>query len=149
MKKEVIGRFEKERIEKTLKKRYGHYLRNEEFHVWVFGESDSVHLRMYLDSVDGMSRYSVEILVPLKANNFTLREAIDLSLDFLGYYLDQFFEENRELLLPLDYQRYQLGSSHVYAKGDFTRPKLDQLADQILMEGEKIDPDDPRFKDLK
>lgn len=149
MKKEIIGKFEKERIEKTLYKRYAHYLGKESFKIWAFGESDSVHLRMYLDSDDGMSRYSVDILVPLGENRLTLREGFDLALDFLGYYLDQFFEENRELLLPLDYNKYNFGKEFVYAKGDFTKPKLDQLADEILTKGENIDPDDPRLKDLK
>ena len=147
--KEILGKEDLRKIEDTLMSTYGAHLGNERFIVRVFGQSDSVLLRVQLDQFDGMSRHTFEINAPSKSNGLKLDQALDLALDFLGYYLDQFFEDNRELLLPLDYQEYEFGEHKVFARGDYTRPKLDELADRILREGKIVDPNDPDFRDLK
>ncbi len=141
--KEVLDAEGRARIESLLMARYGSYLRGETFKVTALGQSDSIVLKVALESHDRMSRYTFDISAGSRSNGISLSEALDLALDFLGFYLDQFFEENREYLLPLDYQPYEFVDHTVYARGDFTRPKLDEMADRILREGRKIELDDP------
>jgi len=136
--KDVLSPKDRKAIAAGLMDTYGAYLDGETFSVRVLGQSDSIAIKVTLDSHDHMSRHTFEISAASKSNGITLDQAFDLALDFLGFYLDRFFENNREDLLPLDYHAYDFGEYKVYARGDFTRPKLDDIADKILRNGEKV-----------
>jgi len=137
--KEVLSPEDRRKIEETLQNTYGAKLNGEKFHVKVLGQSDSIVLKVRLESHDRMSCYTFDISAGATANKINLKQALDLALDFLGFYLDRFFENNREDLLPLDYHPYDFGEHTIYARGDYTRPKLDEMANQILRNGKKTD----------
>jgi len=110
-------------------------------------EPGFVELSLAIFRDDRTFRYDIDVRVPLgEEHPLSNAEARDLALDFLGYYLDQYFRGGREILLPLDYQPYQLGDRTVWARGDVTNPKLDEMADEIIAAGVPLSPDDPRHR---
>ena len=81
----------------------------------------------------------MEFRVALQENKLSELAARDLAVDYAEFYLDQFFDEDRELLLPLDFAAYEFGEFVVYARGDVTSPKLESWADAILEAGETVE----------
>jgi hypothetical protein len=71
--------------------------------------------------------------------------ALDLCVDFLDWYLGEYFREARELLLPLDWQPHRFGEHNVVARGDVRNPQLDDAADAWLR-GERPEVEPPRLK---
>ena len=59
-------------------------------------------------------------------------EAVTLTLDFLDWYLDQYFKADRHLLLPLDWQPHRFGDHQILARGDVKNQVLDEAADAWL-----------------
>ena len=144
----------------TLAQRHAGHTRHERFEIDGRVEAAFVELSAALVREDGTFRYDIEVRVPLGApaaalgalageerrSGPTQAEAREIAIDFLGYYLDLYFEGGRDLLLPLDFQPYELGNQSVWARGDLSNPKLDRLADEILEAGGPLAPEDPRHK---
>ena len=139
---------EEQAVLDLLHERYGHFLCGERFRLGGRVEPNFIQLDLFLERDDQRFRYEMYFYLSLEENHVEVSEGRDIVLDFVGYYLDEYFKHDRELLLPLDYQRYQMGEYYVYAKGDIRDPLLDKLADEIIEQGVKVRPDDPRFKGL-
>jgi len=131
-------------IEDLLGSMFGRLLVNERFKVIGTVEPGFVEIITTIEKRDGSSRYDIYIRAPLAGNSVSAAEARNIALDFLGHYLDQYFEAERDLFLPVDYQPYPIGDKQVFARGDLTNPKLDRMADEIIEEGVPLEPDDPR-----
>ena len=135
-------------ILEILYSEFGHRLSGERFLLDGLVEPGLVRADLAIEKLDKTFRYDMSFYVSLAHNELSVQEARDLVLDFLGWYLERYFEEDRELLLPLDYQPYNFGEHTVFARGDVRNPYLDALADAIIEEGKKVDPQDPRFRHL-
>lgn len=133
-----------DRIAAALHARYAPRLRDERFAVTGRVEPGFVELAVALERLDRSQRYGMEFRAALAENRMGEEAARDLLLDFVGYYLDQYFEGGRDPLLPLDFQPYEMGSHVVYARGDVTFPLLDAEADRILDAGVPLPPARPR-----
>lgn len=140
---------DREALLDLLYKRYGHHLKGERFVLDGRVEPGLVELQLILERVDGTFRYDMTFYASLHDNAISEAEGRDLVTDFMGYYLDLYFRRRREVLLPLDFQKYPFGGLHVFARGDVTNPLLDALADEIIEKGVSIAPDDPRLTRLK
>ncbi|HOU53290.1 MAG TPA: hypothetical protein PLQ97_05115 [Myxococcota bacterium] len=125
---------------RVLETRYGQHLRGEFFEVSGRMEPTFGEVIVTLANRQDTFRYRMEFRAALAENRLSQAEARDLLLDFVGYYLDQYFESGRDLLLPLDFQPYEMGEHVVYARGDVTNPTLDRMADEILDRGVPLEP---------
>jgi hypothetical protein len=133
-------------IVRSLEGRYGKWLDGERFSALGRVEPGWVELTVTLDRLDRSFRYVMDFRAAVVENNVTEAEARDLVVDFAGYYLDQYFEGGRGVLLPLDFQPYELGMHVVYGRGDVTNPLLDDEADAILAAGVALPENDPKRK---
>ena len=62
----------------------------------------------------------------------SVQETLELCLDFLDWYLGEYFENGRELILPLDWQTHRFGDVDLLARGDLRNPSMDEAADAWL-----------------
>jgi hypothetical protein len=131
-----------------LARRYAPSLQGEHFELGGRHEPGLVELKAALVRDDGTFRYEIEARADLgdRQTGLTPAEGRELVLDFLGFYLDLYFEGGRDTLLPLDFQPYEVGNRVVYARGDTLNPLLDSLADRILAAGVPLADDDPLRK---
>jgi len=136
-------------IAQVLETRFGDHLHSEHFEVTGRGEATFVEMNVVLANRAGTSRYAMDFRAALVENRIGEAEARDLLLDFAGYYLEQYFEKGRDLLLPLDFQPYEVEDKVVFARGDITNPSLDRRADAILEAGVTLPPEDPHHKARK
>jgi hypothetical protein len=124
----------------TLTRHYQAELRNEHFQVEGRVEPTFVELAVVLEKPDRTFRYRMEFRAALRENRLDEEGALQLLIDFVGYYLDQYFEGGRDLLLPLDFQPYEMGEHVVYGRGDISNPGLEEEADRILEAGIPLEP---------
>ena len=130
----------------SLDSRYAAHLGAERFEVGGRVEPGFVELTAVLANSDKTFRYEIEVRAAVGGKGVSQVEGRELVLDFLGYYLDQYFDGGRDVLLPLDFQPYQFGEHTVHARGDVTNPALDEVANRILEDGVPLAPDDPRHR---
>lgn len=124
--------------------RYGSHLEEESIRVDGRSEPGFVELTAVIRKDDGTSRYEMTIRSQLAENGISATEGGRLVTDFLDHYLGQYFESNRELLLPLDFQPHTFAEHQVFARGDISNPRLDTMADEIIETGIRLESDDPR-----
>ncbi len=133
-------------IAQALDSRFAGHLAAEYFEVTGRVEATFVEMNLALVNRAGTSRYAMDFRAALPENKLNEAGARNLLLDFAGYYLEQYFEGGRDLLLPLDFQPYEVEDKVVFARGDVTNPSLDAMADAILDAGVPLAPDDPRHQ---
>lgn len=130
-----IPKKETDEIVAALTKQYARSISGETFLVSGRFEPGFLHMEVELHRRDDSSGYLMQFRCALAENKIGQAEALDVTVDFVGWYLDQYFESSRELLLPLDFQPYNMGEKVVFACGDIDNPRLTKMADEILERG--------------
>jgi hypothetical protein len=121
------------RCVEALVARHGRHLQEERIAVNGRVEEGAVRVDLTLARMDQTANYRMETAFELPENeSLSASEAGALCLDFLDWYLDQFFGDNRQTLLPLDWQAHTFGEHRIFARGDVTNPVLDEAADAWL-----------------
>lgn len=117
----------------SLNQKYGRRLKAETFSVSATEQDSTVIVTLHLAALDRTFEYRMESAVTVDEKLVHTRElALELALDFLEWYLGEYFKNERELLLPLDWQPHRFGEHEVMAKGDVRNPELDDMADAWL-----------------
>lgn len=123
----------------ALNRRHAGMLRDEHFELGARLEQGTVVATLELVRSDRSSHYVMEAAKAVPDNGaLDLEQTLDLCLDFLDWYLGEFFGEQRELLLPLDWQPHKFGEFEVLARGDLRNPVLEEAADAWLR-GERLE----------
>ena len=131
--KQLIDQEYAERVVSLLKTRHGGFLHREQFAVEGKLVGDVVTVRLTLFNADRTFVYDMEAAAKLDDRlNVGVSDALELAVDFLDWYLGEYFRQSRELLLPLDFKPHRFGDYEVYAKGDVRNEVLEDLADAWL-----------------
>jgi hypothetical protein len=142
-----ISKLESERTALFLNSHYAQHLSNEYFLFSGKMESGSFFAKLDLCKKDNTFKYAMEFMINMEENHLkTLSQVKDIVIDFIGFYLDQYFSENRELIFPLDFEKYQFGENHVFARGDILNPQLDAMADEIIEKGVPLNSCHPKTR---
>jgi hypothetical protein len=62
----------------------------------------------------------------------SINEAIYHLVDSVGYYLEEYFESNREVSLPDAWTKYEINEKTVYLKGDTVNISLEKIGSNII-----------------
>ena len=117
----------------TLNQKHGRRLKGETFSISASEQDTTVIICIHLAATDRSFEYRMESAVTVDEKLVHTRElALELGLDFLDWYLGEYFKNDRELLLPLDWQAHRFGEFEVLARGDVRNPELDDMADAWL-----------------
>jgi len=139
MTKPLLEQADKVRIIDVLRERHATGLRGEHITVDAARAGESVSASITLASADRTFVYEMECaVVREKYTGMSVSDGVDVCLDFLDWYLGEFFDSHRELLLPLDWQPHRFGDVEVMAKGELRNAFLDDAADAWLR-GERPD----------
>lgn len=121
------------RVVEGLVERHGGQLRDEQFTVEARPVGDTVVVSLMLLRRDRTFEYAMEAAIPVsEAGGMSPADGLECCLDFLDWYLGEYFREKREILLPLDWQPHRFGDHEVQARGDLRNPALDEAADAWL-----------------
>ncbi len=117
----------------SLNQKYGRRLKGEAFSISASEQDSTIVVTLHLAALDRSFEYTMESAVMIDEKLIHTRElALELALDFLDWYLGEYFKNEREVLLPLDWQPHRFGEFEVMAKGDIRNPELDDMADAWL-----------------
>lgn len=129
----IIDSEQSRRIMDALNSRHGRMLREERFTVSASLQEGSVVLQLVLERHDRSFRYQMECAKEVPEDESrSVQETLELCLDFLDWYLGEYFDNARELILPLDWQTHRFGDVDILARGDVRNPSLDEAADAWL-----------------
>lgn len=122
-----------------LAERHGGSLRDERFELDARREAGDAVVRLVLRSEDRTSVYTMEaVVLREKYPALSEKQAVDLSLDFLDWYVGEYLREERDAFLPLDWKPHTWGDLEVMARGELRNEFLDDAADAWLR-GERPD----------
>jgi len=122
-----------------MRERHAGSLRNERFELDVRKEGDEAVVSLTLRSDDRTSVYTMQAaLERAKYQAMSEPQAIDICVDFLDWYVGEFFREDRDAFLPLDWKPHRYGDVDILARGDLRNELLDEAADAWLR-GERPD----------
>lgn len=129
----------KARLLGLLMARHGGMLRDERLDMAARLDRETVVVTLDLTSSDRTAHYRMEAAkgVP-EDGSLTAGQILELCLDFLDWYLGEYFREDRELLLPLDWKPHRFGEFELLSRGDVRNPVLEDMADAWLR-GERPD----------
>lgn len=100
----------------------------------VTGESkdEELYLTVLVKSPDESFYYPIECRINHKSQELDLSEALDLCLDYINSYLSEYFREQEEVYLPIDWAPYFVDGIEIFLKAQLFNRKLENLADQWL-----------------
>jgi len=120
-------------IFKVLHDRHGTSLMDETLTIAARIEGANPLFQVVLEKKDRTIRYTMEAAVSRVAYPaMSLGETLDVCVDFLDWYLAEYFREDRDAFLPLDWKAFRFGDLEVMARGDLRNALLDDLADAWL-----------------
>ena len=133
MGKNLIDADMEQQLLEALRKRHGTRLKDETLTVSAQMDGSNVVANLVLAKRDRTYVYDMNAAVDSEDRRLrSVDEALDLVIDFLDWYLGEYFKESREILLPLDWQPHQFGDYEVLARGDVRNEILDDAADAWL-----------------
>ncbi len=122
-----------------LVERHGAALHNERFELDARREDGDVIVRLVLRSDNRTQVYTMEaVVLREKYPGLSESQAVDISLDFLDWYVGEYLREERDAFLPLDFKPHVLGDIELMARGELRNEFLDDAADAWLR-GERPD----------
>lgn len=133
MSKPLLDSAAQVRIVTALAERHAIGLRGERLTVEAHRAGENITAALTLASLDRTFVYTMEAAIVHK--NYpamSAEDALDACLDFLDWYLGEYFREHRELLLPLDWQPHRFGDIELMAKAELRNALLDEAADAWL-----------------
>ena len=102
-------------------------------------EDGVCYITLTLKNHDESFYYPIETSMLLKENPELDAEGARIALlDFIGTYFEDYFEENREAYIPIDWAPYKIDGLTIYARGQVLNKKLENMADDILKSAGKI-----------
>ena len=133
MAKQLIDAQEAARITESLSSRHGAHLKSERFVVTGRLDGEVVTVVLTMSNSDRSAVYTMETAAQLDdRKNLDHEAALELCLDFLDWYLAEYFKDGRELLLPLDFKPHRFGDHEVQARGQINNEPLEALRDAWL-----------------
>jgi len=99
-------------------------------------EEGICYVTLILKNQDESFYYPVESSLSLKDNPELDEEGAKIALlDFIGGYFEDYFEENRETYITIDWAKHKVEDLTLYARGQVLNKKLENMADDILKSG--------------
>jgi hypothetical protein len=123
---------------KTLQTTFGRYMRPGEKFLLVSHEAaaDAWTLSVTFENTDQSLHLPVELaLVSAENPKLTGDEPADLLVDFMGFFLEEYFKGDRQVTLPLDWQTVPYGDFTIRTRGWEQNLKLERQANLLLAGG--------------
>ena len=96
-------------------------------------EDGVCYATLTLKNHDESFYYPVETSISLKENpELDEKMARAALLNFIGEYFEDYFEENRETYITIDWAPYKAEGLTIYARGQVLNKKLENMGDDIL-----------------
>lgn len=132
-------------IEKSFVKKHSAYLENETFTIVAEQSKEQVQIKIVLQKIDLSVVYPIEcVFVKELHQKVDSQKIAMLMLDYLDVYWTEYFAEDREVFLPIDWSKHDFEGLSLYMRGFIRNLNAENQADAFLQQygcGEyQIDP---------
>ena len=118
--------------------KYSLFLKEREFSLESKVEASTVFATVYLKKEDKSYHYPIQAKINFQEEDLTEKEAILFLLDYIDYYFDEFFKENENIFLPIDWKEVQFDNKVFLIKGQILNLKREKEADLFLKQHSEI-----------
>lgn len=121
-------------MESAFLKKFGYNLKQDED---VFFEGRYTDTELFLTAIlrnnEETYYYPFEAVISVEDNeNIEMEEAKMLLLDFIGSYFEDYFANDRDTYIPIDWTCFEMQENKLYARGQVINRKLEKMGDEIL-----------------
>lgn len=131
----IFNSLEKKNICDFLNHKFSFFLKSENFDFQAGYKGDQIQLKLILANHDESFFYPIEaIFVQDDDSNQKLspHNTALLILEYLELYFNDFFSENREVYLPIDWSMHQHNNVKFFLRGFIRNLKMEKIADEFL-----------------
>ena len=127
-------------LTKILSIRYGQFLNGRFFSI-IHEEHDSFsEAKIILENNDQSFVYPVEGRMQRSPKSgFGHREAVMMLLDFMSSYFEEYFENDENTFIPLDWKEFNFEGKSLHLRGQVRNLKQEKAADALLAQAELAD----------
>ena len=118
--------------EKLFRQRFQAQLKDRNIKISLAVAPERVMATALLFNQDQSFYYPVEIMAVRGNVREPLEEQIALLLDFAESYFAEFFADDEQVLLPLDWAPFVINDSEVFARGQIRNLYLENLANEYI-----------------
>ena len=135
---EVLTKEEEFSLIQILNRKYAVYLNGRFFRLNLSVDTEAAYATVTLLSQDEAFFYPVDARIAHKDQEVDPKNAVLLLLDYIDIYFDEYFREQENTFLPLDWTAYTFEDVELEMKAQVRNKKAESLADQII--AGKVDP---------
>jgi len=124
-------------MEDAFRDRFKDFLKEyEDVEFEGFYTNNSFYLTTILRNSDSSFYYPFETSLSRADNpDITEIEAKNILLDFIEEYFEEYFSNNREVYIPIDWLAYKFRDIKVYARAQVINKRLEELGNNLLKNG--------------
>ncbi|KAB8030849.1 hypothetical protein [Fluviispira multicolorata] len=120
-------------IVKILNKKHAAYLENEEFEIEAGFSNEQVQVKVSLRKNDNSVLYPIECLYVKEFGDKINYSNIAINMiDYLDLYWADYFIEERDIFVPLDWSKHEFEGTHFYLRGFVRNIQLEEQAESFL-----------------
>ena len=120
-------------IQKLLNKKHMVYLENEAFEIEAGSSQTQIQIRVSLIRNDKSKYYPIECVFVRESSEKLKESDIAITmLDYLDIYWSSYFQEERNIFIPLDWSKHEFEGVSFYMRGFVRNLQLETDADNFL-----------------
>ena len=115
-----------------LNKKYAHYVAARWFEASIEQDMHGVYAKVVLRNESSSFYYPVEGRLAYAQQSISVRDAALLLMEYIDIYFDQYFKEDCDVFLPIDWADFTCEGVDLQLKGQILNLEVEQLADDFL-----------------
>jgi hypothetical protein len=123
----------------TMRRKYSSFLKDRYFELSVRSDRQGTYATVLLRNERGSFYYPVEGRIADIDHHMSERDAGLFLIDYIDSYFEEFFRENGEVYLPIDWASFDWEGVPLQLKGQILNLEAEQLADRWLESGGRGD----------
>ena len=119
-------------ISQLMDRKFAGLLKQRYFESAIHKDSQGVYAKVALRNQSGSFFYPVEARVAHTDHDFDERAAALFLIDYITEYFAEYFREDGDVFLPIDWTDYEWGGVSFQLKGQLLNLEAERLADALL-----------------
>ena len=137
---EVLTKEEQFSLIQIMNRKYAVYLNGRFFRLELRTDTEAAYATVTLLSKDESFYYPVDARIAHKDQEIDPKTSVLMILDYVDIYFDEYFREQENTFLPLDWTAYSFEGTELEMKAQVRNKNAETLADQII--SGQVDPKD-------
>lgn len=128
----ILNDEEKSNLVRIMNTKYASYLEGRFFEIEIASDQDIVNVTVTLRNESDQFHYPVQGQIASKQQDLSPKDGAFLLLDYIDFYFEEFFKENGEVLLTIDWSKHTFDEKEFQIKGQIFNLQRERLADEWL-----------------